>query len=233
MSKFTVFLSVIAALIPVAATAKDPPEALDAQQLRTGAGAVRISVRSQLQYGGPLFVWFGSSNVGGAGAEVAFSVSRKQGAPFAGTNMIDSKPKIFALPPGHYRLVAHTAICEALPPPGTTCLSYGSATPTGRYDGQSVEFDVAAGKLTDAGEFILELPSTVDVGGAVSYKQAYKEMTKSSIRWRKIAIPVPAGFANLELTAPPSVPPVFVSAITCETKPAGSKGMSLFYPFKC
>ena len=219
------FLSAATTVIVASAT-----EVKDGAALAPDHGVVRISVRSQLQYAAPLYVWFAKVADGKVDTDHAIPLSRTQGMPLAGSNMTDSMPRYHSLPIGHYRLTAYSMMCKQLPSPGMVCFAYGNPVPTGRYDDQSVEFDVLPHQLTDAGEFILELPPEIDLGGAVSYKQAYKQMPAASIRWRKIAAPLDQRFASMPSSPAPSVPDSLRSNITCEIKP---KGMGMFYPFKC
>lgn len=225
-----VALSILFSLATTTVVAASAKEIKDAAAIARDEGVVRISVRSQLQYAAPLYVWFAKVADGKSDTDHAISFSRTQGMPLAGTNMTDSMPRYYSLPVGHYRLTAHTMMCKQLPPPDAVCFAYGNAVPTGRYDDRSVEFDVLPGQLTDAGEFILELPPEIDLGGAVSYKEAYKQMSSASIRWRKIAAPLDQKFAGIPSGPAPTVPESLRSNVTCEIKP---KGTGMFYPFKC
>lgn len=223
----------LAMLAATPAAAQEPPELTSPAALREDMGAVRLSLRSQVQLTETLHLWFLPEREGLVEAREGLRFERKQGVPLAGTNMIDSRPRFYAVRPGRYRLAAHITGCEQLPPPGTTCTMNWNPLPTGTYSRGSVTFEVRAGELTDAGEFVLELPPGVDLGGTVSFKKAFKQMPIAEIRWRPIAAPLPAVFAAAKPGPVPAVPAAMQSNLRCETKPKSAKGMMLFYPFAC
>lgn len=212
------------------AIASSPSEIKKPPSVDSGKGVVRISLRSQVQYTAPLYIWFQKIEDGKPISDQAISFSRSEGVPLAGSNLIDSRPRYYSVAPGRYRLAAHIMRCEGLPPPGTVCMAYGKPVPTGRYDDSFVEFEVVSGKLTDAGEFVLELPPNIDVGGKVSFSEAYREMNSAQIRWRKISALLSPQFSQMAVADFPIVPDSLKSNISCENKP---KGMEMFYPFTC
>ena len=215
------------------AAAQEPRELSSQTALPTGMGAIRLSLRSQLQLPETLHLWFLPAREGAVDSKEGLRFERKQGVPLAGSNMIDSRPRVYSVRPGRYRLAAHVTGCEQLPPPGTVCSKNWNPLPTGTYLQESVTFEVRAGELTDAGEFVLELPPSVDLGGTVSFREGLKQMRDAQIRWRKIATPIPAAFTAMKLGATPEVPAAMQSHLQCEIKPRSAKGMMLFYPFSC
>lgn len=222
-------LAVMAAVAPPVMKI-EPRPLKSAGGLLPGQGAFRISIRSQVQLTAPLLVWLVRTEP--ATGEVA-GLGRGQGVPLAGSNMIDSKPMIYAMPQGRYRLMAHVAGCLGVPPPNSVCTINGKAMPTRHCGEGSIEFSVVAGQLTDAGEFILELPREIDLGGLAGYREGAQAMRTAAIRWRKTAAATPAAFSVMTAGPPPAVASSFASNVSCETKPAGTKGQMLFYPFAC
>jgi hypothetical protein len=214
------------------ARAQEPRELSAPSALKADMGAVRISVRSQVQLSETLHLWFLPEGATAADWKQGLRFERKQGVPLAGTNMIDSRPRFFAVRPGRYRLAAHVVGCEQLPPPGAVCTVNYGLMPTGTYETDAVTFEVRAGELTDLGEFILELPPSADPG-AISFKRAFKQMQDAAIRWRPIATPLADTFTAMQAAPAPQVPASLQSNLKCEVKPKGTKGMMLFYPFAC
>jgi hypothetical protein len=216
------------------AAAMEPKAIASAKAVKSGHGAVRISVQSQTQQWGTLHVWF--LRVGGdpSRPQDLIEFERKVGVPLMGVNMIDSKPKVYSLRPGRYRLIGHGVECGSLPPENTVGCSvshYNSyETPARRYGDPAPEFEVVAGKLTDAGEFILETPPGTPITEKEALKIAQKQPQLYRIGVRRIAKPVPEGFRALAAGPAPSVPPEFVSAIRCPARP---KGAMMYLPFDC
>jgi hypothetical protein len=216
------------------ALAIEPKPIDSAREMKAGTGAVRLSVQSQTQQWGTLHVWFLRDGGDPSNKQDLLEFERKTGVPLAGVNMIDSKPRVYALTPGRYRLVGHGVQCGSLPPEGTTACTvsqYGTyETPAQRYDPPSPSFEVVAGKLTDAGEFILEASpnSPITEGGAL-------KIVRKNPRWfrmavRPIASPIADGFKALPAGPAVDVPPSFVSNIQCARRP---KGAMMYLPFTC
>jgi len=218
--------------VALPALAQEARELSAPSSLKADMGAVRISVRSQVQLGDTLHLWFLPEGGTEADWKQGLRFERKQGVPLAGTNMIDPRPRFFSVRPGRYRLAAHITGCEELPPPGAVCMKNWNSMPTGTYSGETVTFEVRPGELSDLGEFVLELPPEADPA-AISFKKAFKQMDAASIRWRRIAAPIPDGFSTMKAGSGPVVPAAMQSNLRCETKPKGAKGMMLFYPFSC
>lgn len=216
------------------ALAMEPKPVGSAVEVKAGMGAVRLSIQSQTQQWGALRVWF--LRVGGdpANKQDVLEFERSVGVPIAGVNMIDSKPRVYPLRPGRYRLIGHGVKCKAMPPEGTIGCSvreFGmKETPALRYGEPSPSFEVAAGKLTDAGEFILEAAPNSPITEGDALKIARKNPRWFRIGVRPIAQPVPAAFQALPPGPRVDVPPEFVSNIHCPRRP---KGAMMYLPFTC
>jgi hypothetical protein len=230
--KWALVAAAMCAAAPAAAI--EPKPIASAKALKPGHGAVRLSVQSQTQQWGTLHVWF--LRVGGdpAQSQDLLEFERKVGVPLMGVNMIDSKPKVYSLRPGRYRLIGHGVTCGSLPPEnavGCSVTQYGThETPAGRYGEPAPEFQVVAGKLTDAGEFILETPPGTPITEKDALKIARKQPKLFRMAVRPIAAPVAGEFRALGAGPAPTVPPEFVSAIRCPQRP---KGAMMYLPFEC
>lgn len=214
--------------------AVEPRSISSASSIKNGMGSVRLSIQSQTQQAGTLHVWFLREGGDLANKKDLLKFERKQGVPLIGVNMIDSSPKVFPLPAGRYRLLAHGVKCPGLPPEGTICSVTENwnyyQTPTARYGDDAPAFEVVAGKLTDAGEFILEAPagSPIDEQSAFTFGQ--KNPASFQVRVRPIAQPIPAAFQSLARGPAMDVHPLYQSAIRCPARP---KGAMMYLPFNC
>lgn len=217
------------------ALAVEPRKVASVKQVKPGTGAVRLAVRTQTQQAGTLHVWFLRDGGDPARSADVFKFERKQGVPLAGVNMVDLKPGMYALPAGRYRLLAHGVKCPGMPPEGTIACSvtqYGSSfqTPAARYGADAPVFEVVAGRFTDAGDYILEVPPGVDVGEDTPAEVLRNVIVDMQIKVRPIAAPPPPAFAALPRAAQPPVPARFASQIRCEARP---KGAMMYLPFAC
>lgn len=233
MMRASIALAGVSVIATAPAIAAEPRTLAQPSALPAGYGAVRISVRSQLQLTGPLYMWFLREGGSPSNPQDTLVFERGQGVPFAGTNMIDSRPSVLRILPGRYRLVGHVQNCAGYPPPNAICQVNRNPVPTGHYEGPSVTFDVIERALTDAGEYVLELPKEADTGEPMSYKKAYKFVPNAAVRWRRIAAPLSTEWSAMKPAPAPEVADGFRSNLQCEIKPKGVKGMSLFYPFTC
>ena len=224
----------LAAYAAVPAQAIEPKPVASAKAVKPGHGAVRLSVQSQTQQMGTLHLWFLRDGGDESSRADVLEFERKVGVPIAGSNMIDSKPRIYSLRPGRYRLIGHTVKCGGLPPVGTYGCSvreYGYyETPARRYGPVAPSFEVAAGKLTDAGEFILEAAPGSPITEESALKFAQKNPAAFRVGVRPIAAPLPREFATFAAGPATDVPPEFVSLITCPARP---KGAMMYIPFTC
>ena len=157
--------------------------------------------------------------------------------PLLGTNTVDSRPLVYTVPAGRYRLLGYGVACAGVPVPGT----YGctgtlngiplGTTPARSYDGGEVpSFEVISGSLTDAGEFILE----ADPNSPISEEDALRHLQKNhrayDVRIRRIAEAVPVAFSALGKGPQAIVPTEFVSKISCRHRPEGAM---MYLPFQC
>jgi len=217
-----------AALIHAPALAVEPRKIATTQSLKQGMGAVRISIQSQVQLThGTLFVWFLREGSDPSRYANQLRFERETGVPVMGSNMVDSKPLVFALQPGRYRFVAHGTGCSTLPPPNAICTNGG---PTERYEDETPVFEVKEGHLTDAGEFILEAPVGTDIGEGTGVREAQKNPYTFRIRLRPSAQPLPKAFASMPAGPAIEVPDRFRSSIQCRVRP---KGAMMYLPFEC
>lgn len=217
-----------AALVATPALSIRPRQIASADRMQTGMGAVRLSIQSQVQLtGGSLFVWFLKEGGDPERRDDLLRLERGQGVPILGRNMVDSRPRIFALPPGRYRLIAHSAGCSTLPPPNAIC---SNGSPTQRYAGDTPIFEVRPGHLTDAGEFILEAPPGTPIGEGTGVREGIRNPSTFSIRVRETHEPVPDAFASLPRGPATIVPAEFRSSIRCRLRPEGAM---MYLPFEC
>lgn len=226
-------MSILAALAlaPASIEAKvsELPKITSPAKLKTGEGAVRLSVRTQRQFTETFFLYFVRLDEAGADTDNFIRIERGAGVPIAGSNMIDPKPVTYRFPAGSYRLLGYTMRCEGVPFEGAMCVgSLSGPQPTGHYKAPAPTFEVKEGGFTEAGDFILEYSgprpmAEIDGIGEVDALDA-------DIRWLPIASAKPAAFASLADAGAPMIPDGFKSRITCAARP---KGVMLYIPFAC
>jgi hypothetical protein len=209
------------------AEAERPGPISSPNRLRGEMGAIRLSVQSQVQLTGPLYIWF--LREGGDPARDAdlLRFTRGQGVPVLGSNMVDSRAQVFAVRPGRYRLIAHSKSCSSLPPPGAFCSAGG---PTERYEGETPVFEVRAGQVTDVGEFILEAPAGTAIGEETGMREMASNPLSFRFRVRTSEQPWPAAFAAAPRGPAVEVPAAFRSSIRCRARPDGAM---MYLPFDC
>lgn len=218
------------------AAAIEPRQIASASRVKADNGAVRLSVQAQVQQMGTIHLWFLREGGDPARSQDVLKFERKQGVPLMGTNAIDSRPLVYSVPPGRYRLLAYGVACPMLPPPGTfACTQTINGAPVGdmparRYEGDVPMFEVTAGRLTDAGEFILEARPDAPIDEKNGFEFLICDHSAFKIRVRPTAAPLDAGFQTLATGPAPDVPPGFESRITCRQRP---KGATLYMPFAC
>jgi hypothetical protein len=227
----------LAFALAVPAHAIEPRSIKSARQVKAGQGALRLSVQSQVQQGGTIHLWFLREGGDPAKSADLLKFERKQGVPLMGTNTVDSRPLVYSIAPGRYRLLGYGVACAGLPPVGTTgCsarmngVSIGTM-PARRYDGEMVPgFEVRDGQLTDAGEFILEADPAAPIGEGTALRHAQRESGEFDVRVRPLAVPPADGFQSLPAGPKVEVPAGFVSKISCRARP---KGAMMYLPFQC
>jgi hypothetical protein len=203
-----------------AAIGSEPRALSKPEELHAGEGAVQLSARSQRLFRERLEIWFLREGGSEANADdlVAFSRVQKFGRP----SMLASQPRIYALKVGQYRLIAHLVGCVGLPPAGQACVAGKDELPTRRYAGAVPSFTVEAGKITRAGEYILEYPrEKIEVDDSLA-----------QIRWRPFVYPLVNGFAGLDSGPAPETPQAFESKVHCDTLRTGFMKPDLL-PFEC
>jgi hypothetical protein len=209
------------------------PKPLRESRLAQGMGALSISIQSQTQHGGKLYVWFLREGGDPANKSDLLKFERGQGVPLIGTNMIDSTPKAFAVPAGRYRLLGHSVGCSKLPPEDTYCLYGpfgGSIMPTGRYGADAPMFEIVEGRMTDAGEYILEAPAGTPMSEETAFKFGQKNTMAFKLRVRPSSVGLASAFQAMPRGPAPVVEPFYASEIRCAARP---KGAMMYLPFTC
>ena len=230
------FTIMAAALVAAPALAIEPRTISNTGQIKREQGAVRLSIQSQVQQQGTIHVWFLREGGDPSRSSDVLKFERKQGVPLLGVNTVDSKPAVYSVPPGRYGLLAYGVACPMLPPPGTyACAATMNNVPIGqmparRYDGDVPVFEVAPGKLTEAGEFILEARPGAPIMEKGALEFLMRDHRAFEIRVRPTAAPRPPAFKTVTVGPAPVVPVGFESRITCRQRP---KGAMMYLPFDC
>ncbi|MBV8686651.1 MAG: hypothetical protein JOZ90_12155 [Alphaproteobacteria bacterium] len=206
-----------------------------ARELKPGEGAVRLSVQAQTQQWATLHVWFVRDGGDPSRPDDLWRIDRKTGVPIAGSNQIDPNPKVYALPPGRYRLLGYAVKCDSPPPEGTIGCSVSQnythyEAPARRYGSEGPVIEVAAGRVTDAGEFIVEAAPGSPITEKAGSDFADHNPGAFDMRLRPSTVPLPAAFAGLPAGPQVAVPPGFASNVKCLRRP---KGATLYVPFDC
>lgn len=133
-------------------------------------GAVVISVRSELFLEDTLGVFF--LREGGSIANDADVVrfERRQGFFALGNDTLGFKVRAVQMRPGTYRLVAHGVSCAKVPAENERCLvdfrglggTEEISRPSRGYGENAPRFEVRAGSVTYAGDFILTARNTIE-----------------------------------------------------------------------
>ncbi len=207
----------------------EPKDVKTPSAVKPGEGVVRLSLRTQRQFIETAYLYFVEVLPDGTDGKRTLKFERGAGVPIMGTNMIDTKPKLYRVPQGRYRLLAYTVACATVPPPNTVCRFYGNAMPTERYDSGSPDFSVAAGALTDAGDFIIEYTGTAEIAKLDLFSERFDD-DRYGVRWKPIATPLPASFAALPTSPAPVVAERYRSRIQCAQRP---KTLTVQFPFIC
>jgi len=226
----TICGGLVLALVSSSASAYEPRPINSAGQVKKELGAVRISVQSQVQLLETLHVFFLREGGDPRNSADILKFERKQGVPILGANMVDTKPQVFAVPAGRYRLLAHTVGCGTLPPMNTVCAINWKPMPTARYGEDAPVFEVRTGSLTEAGEFILEAPLSLSIGEGTAVKAAMKDPESFVLKVRQRSGPRPTAFASLPAGPALIAAPDYISSIRCVQRP---KGAMMYLPFDC
>ncbi|BDI61047.1 hypothetical protein [Qipengyuania nanhaisediminis] len=170
----TVLLAACLALPGWTSLAADPgtePERVSrASAVDSGLGAVIMSVRSELYLEDTLGVFFlrEGGSITNPGDVVRFE--RRQGMLSFGNDTLGFKVRAYQLRPGIYRLVAHGVSCEKVPAENERCLvefkgiagAEEISRPSRGYGGDAPRFEVRAGAVTNAGDFVLTARNTIE-----------------------------------------------------------------------
>jgi hypothetical protein len=208
----------------------EPKKIKSAKALKPNEGAVRLSVRAQMQGTETLFVYFIAIDANGQDGDTIYRFERGAGVPIAGSNMIDQKPIVYRMPAGRYRPLAFTISCQGVPFEGAVCgNSLGSALPTGYYRSSSPLIDIKSGALTEAGDFIVEYTGTF-TDPQIGRSSFGKNPLDYALRWRPLPAQEGEAFSGLEQINVSEVSDAFKSRVTCDKRPPG---VSLYIPFEC
>ena len=235
--RFPIFMCAAAIAVAIPAHAVEPRAINAATQVKANQGAVRISVQSQVQQGGTIHLWFLREGGDPSRSSDLLKFERKQGVPLLGTNTVDSRPMVYSILPGRYRLLGYGVGCGAVPTAGTYgCISRMNGIPLGTMPARGYDepdlpaFEVVAGQLTDAGEFILEAGGNAPISEQEAFNHLQHNHRDFQIRVRHSLDPRPASFATLAAGPPITVPKHFESRIVCRTRPQGAM---MYLPFNC
>ena len=207
----------------------EPKKITSASKLKSGEGALRISVRTQIQTTQTLFVYFVEVKEDGTDGPQVLRLERGAGVPIMGTNMIDPKPTVYRVSAGRYRPYAYAIACEQIPESENAVCSMEmmgvvrAQLPAGFYRTSSPIIEVSAGKLTEAGDFILEYNGEVN-GAKVDQGAGY------NLRWRPLKSTAGEAFSGLQPAPAVSAESEFRSRIQCDARPAG---VLLYIPRQC
>lgn len=196
-------------------------------RLEASQGALLLSLRSQARFSEKLHIWF--LREGGSETEIGDVIEFTRRQAFGGPSMLKSIPRFYAVKPGKYILIGHMVGCDGLPPPGQSCVvagGKGEQLPTARYSLPAPSFTIEPGKLTDAGEFVLEYPKGATSG------QIVRDQAQAQIRWRGLPFRVVGAFSKMPAGPAPTIPAKFLSNIHCDTLHTGFLKPELL-PFEC
>lgn len=219
-----------------AAMAINPKPISSAKQLKPGQGALRLSWQAQVQQNGAIHLWFLREGGDSSRDGDVLRFKRGQGVPLMGSNNVDSRDLVYAVAPGRYHLAGFAVGCGDLPPPGAyACSARMNGIPMGewpvrRYTGETPVIVVEAGKLTDAGEFILEAAPGSPITEEAAVKGMVKNRYEVDVRVRPFADPLRVDFSGLPGINGVTVPDPFRSQISCRARP---KGAMMYVPFTC
>jgi len=141
-----------------------------ASSVDEGYGAVVISIRSELYLEDTLGVFFLREGGSITNDDDVIRFERRQGFLSFGNDTLGFKVRAFQLRAGTYRLVAHGVSCPKIPAEEERCLvdfnGLGGAQeisrPSRGYHQIAPTFEVNAGSVTYAGDFILTARNTIE-----------------------------------------------------------------------
>ena len=141
-----------------------------ASALDEGLGAIVISIRSELYLDDPLSVYFLREGGSIDNPQDVIRFERKQGFLAFGNDTVKFKVRSYELRPGTYRLIAHGMDCPKIPAEDERCLievqGLGGAQelsrPSRGYGEEAPSFEIRAGTVTYAGDFVLMSRNTIE-----------------------------------------------------------------------
>ncbi len=148
-----------------------PPQRVSRDDaLAEGRGAVVISIRSELYLDEPLDVFFLREGGEVTDDSSVFAFRRRQGALAFGNDTLGYQVRVFALPVGTYRLVAHGMNCPKVPAEDERCLverrglngTQEVSRPSRGYGAIAPTFEVRPDALTYAGDYVLTARNTIE-----------------------------------------------------------------------
>ena len=161
----------LAACAPTVADRELRPDSISrAGELTADQGAVVISVRSEMFLDVPLELYFLREGGDLANPADLFVVERRPGSLSLKANTLTHDVEAYRLQPGTYRLVAHGMNCPSVPVVSEDCvakrrnmgISREYYRPNRNYEADAPSFEVRAGAVTYAGDFVLTARNTVE-----------------------------------------------------------------------
>lgn len=230
-------LSLLLLLVGVAsglqARTVEPRKIQSSKDLKSGEGALLLSIRHQTPIAWTMHVRFES--VDDPTQKLKFE--RKVGMGGL-TRMLERQVQVYAVPAGKWRLASHLVGCDADLEAGQGCVvhamgSGGYSLPAATYEPDWFIVDVPDGGFTDAGELNLEF-STKVAAVAVESKVSPNDISRLfRFRHRRILpanIEIPSNFGTLKHGSVAASEPA-ISETTCEKS---AKSLKLpFNPLKC
>ena len=173
-----------------------------ASSVDTGYGAVVISIRSELYLDEPLDVFFLREGGDPANNADVIRFGRKQDFFALGNSTVRYQVRVYALPIGTYRLIAHGMDCPKIPAENERCLidrrgltgTKEVSRPSRGYGEITPRFEVREGALTNAGDFALTARNTIEWSAIPA-----DELRQTARRFRNLISgpepEIPEGFA--------------------------------------
>lgn len=163
-------LIIFAAAPALAEPGTAPERAGRASAVGQGQGAVVISVRSELFLEDTLQLYFLREGGDIANPSDVIRFGRKQGLLSLGNDTLNFQVRAYRLAPGTYRLIAHGVSCPKIPAENERCLvdwkgilgTEEVSRPSRGYPAIAPTFEVAAGSVTYAGDFVLTARNMVE-----------------------------------------------------------------------
>lgn len=167
------FASVLASMAGVPAFAEPgtkPERIARASQVDEEFGAVVMSIRSEIYLDDPVQVFFLREGGRVENDADVIRFGRRQGFFAFGNDTLGFQVRAYQLRPGTYRLVAHGMNCPKVPEEDERCLidetgllgTVERSRPSRGYPEVAPSFEVQAGAVTYAGDFILTARNRIE-----------------------------------------------------------------------